>query len=132
MEDNSFRDPVPALKDGKHQRPIPTEWRAVLRDVVRAFAVHDYQINCGIPAVSPVSVETAQHIQNYIRDYGATLAELPEETWRTSVCIWSGGHWDVLIDLWTREEGQSDLVLAVQVTEDGSAFAFKIQMIYVP
>lgn len=64
--------------------------------------------------------------------YGARLASLPEEAWNTSVCQWMVGYWDVLVDLFTIDEGLSDLVLAVRVYEDGVGYSFKIQSVYVP
>jgi hypothetical protein len=57
---------------------------------------------------------------------------LPEETWKTSACQWMRGYWDVLVDLFTVEEGASDLALAVRVYEEGSAYAFDIQSVHVP
>src|SRR5687768_8157079 len=98
------------------QRPIPIAWRQTFREIVAAFAAADYRL-VAIPAAEPVSTETATQIQRYISDYGATLVPLPEETWESSVCIWAGSHWDTLIDLWTQEEGRSDLVLHAQVTD---------------
>jgi hypothetical protein len=41
-------------------------------------------------------------------------------------------HWDCLVDLWTAEEGCSDLALELEVRERGSRFEFRVIMIYVP
>lgn len=60
------------------------------------------------------------------------LIELPDETWESSICMWMGNHWDVLIDLWTEAEGRSDLVLSAQVTESDNSFVVNVDMIYVP
>jgi hypothetical protein len=43
-----------------------------------------------------------------------------------------GDHWDALIDLWTEEEGSSDLVLQVHVSEVDSEFLVTVNMVYVP
>jgi hypothetical protein len=99
---------------------------------VSAFVRHDYCLSAGVAGVLPVSAETAEHIASYIRDYGETLVELPEDTWKSSSCIWMGESWDVLVDLWTQGEGRSDLVLSVQVKEAGSDFAVEVYMVYVP
>jgi hypothetical protein len=114
------------------QRPIPLAWRQTFRDIVTAFIAGDYGLEVGVAAVEPVSVETATQIQDYVQDYGATLIELPEETWESSVCIWTGSNWDALIDLWTQEEGRSDLVLQTRVTESDSALSVKLHLVYVP
>ena len=124
--------PILAVKDEETERPIPTAWRPTIREIVRAFVNHDYQLRVGISQVAPVSTETAEHIRNYIQHYGETLTELPEETWKSSVCIWMGKHWDALIDLWTVSEGRSDLVLSLHVSETDGGFTFNIYMVYVP
>ena len=79
-----------------------------------------------------MSEETAEQIREYIHEYGAKLVELPAASWDTSVCIWTGDHWDALIDLWTEEEGRSDLVLQVRVSEAADGYAVTIHMVHVP
>lgn len=132
VEDVSQIDQVLAVRDGSAERPIPTAWRGVLQEVVAAFVAGDYGLERGVANVEPVSPETALHIRNYLQDYGATLVALPETSWSSSVCIWYGQHWDALVDLWTREEGHSDLVLHVQVTDGSPHFTVKIYLVYVP
>jgi hypothetical protein len=123
---------VLAVKDEDEQRPIPTAWRPVFREIVKAFVHHDYRLGGGVPGVAPVSAKTAKQIEAYIQDYGETLVELPEKTWASSVCIWMGRRWDVLIDLWTKGEGRSDLVLGARVTESKAGLVVRIEMVYVP
>jgi len=84
---------IVAVKDGTIEREIPSSWRSVLQDVVSAFAKEDYRLKTAIPGVEEVSVETAPHIRNSIRSYGATLIGLPNETWESSVCMWYGTYW---------------------------------------
>lgn len=79
-----------------------------------------------------MSDETAEHIRNSIRAYGAHLIELPDECWSTSVYIWMGSYWDVLVDLWTQEEGASDLVLGAKMLEDEGGYSVEVHMVYVP
>jgi hypothetical protein len=114
------------------ERPIPTAWRSVFRDVVRAFVAHDYLLAAGVPGVEGVSADSAAQMRNAVEDYGAELIELPDETWDSSVCVWYGTHWDVLVDLWSKAEGRSDLVLGARVTESGLGFTYRIQLVYVP
>jgi hypothetical protein len=132
MRDPDIGPEVLAIKDESNERPIPTAWRPVLRSIVSAFVKGDYGLSAEVPKVEPISPETQAHIQSYVEGYGATLVELPEETWESSVCIWTGSHWDAMIDLWTQEEGRSDLVLSARVTEARPEFRFKIHMVYVP
>ena len=123
---------VVAVKDGTQQRPVPTAWRPVFREIVDAFVARDYGLTGSVPGVEPVSTDKASQIREYVDGYGATLAGLSDETWESSVCIWYGTHWDALIDLWTEEEGRSDLVLHAKVSESGSGFSFSVYMVYVP
>jgi hypothetical protein len=123
---------VLAVKDEENQRPIPSAWRPVFREVVRSFSHHDYLVSAGVAGVAPISDDAAAQVAEYIQDYGETLIELPEETWDSSVCIWMGDRWDVLIDLWTLAEGRSDLVLRAEVLESGGSLVFHIGMVYVP
>lgn len=132
MIDQSKDIEVFAVMDGTFERPIPTTWRPMFCAIVAAFLEHDYLLKRGVPGVATVSQATADHIQQYIADYGATLVALPDETWDSSVCIWCGSHWDVLIDLWTREEGRSDLVLSAHVTEHHPGIVVEVHMVYVP
>jgi hypothetical protein len=123
---------VLAIKDEETERPIPSAWRSVIREIVSAFVRQDYRLSAGVPGVSSVSAETATQIKDYIQDYGETLIELPDETWNSSVCIWMGERWNALIDLWTLSEGRSDLVLRLDVSEADDGFVFHIYMVYVP
>jgi hypothetical protein len=93
---------------------------------------HDYFLTEGVPEVASVSAETATQIRESIHEYPAKLVSLPPATWETSVCIWMGDHWDILVDLWTEDEGRSDLVLQVRVSEVGSEYLMTIYMVYVP
>jgi hypothetical protein len=132
MAERKSDNEVPAVKDEDGQRPIPTAWRPVFRQIVQALVAKDYRLSAGIAGVAQVSAETAKQIEGYIEDYGETLVELPEKTWESSVCIWMGQDWDVLIDLWTMGEGRSDMVLSARVSESISGYQFRVEMVYVP
>jgi hypothetical protein len=123
---------VPVIKDSNSEGPIPSAWRPILKSIADAFAREDYLLNDGISGVAPISEETAEQVRDYIQDYGAKLVELPLQSWDTSVCIWMGDHWDVLVDLWTEDEGRSDLALEVKVSEVGSGCLVAVHMVYVP
>jgi hypothetical protein len=112
----------------EEQQSVPLEWRPTLRKVVAAFAEGDFALQ-GLAGVEPASASTGSHVREYLAGYGATLVSLPEETWESSVCIWSGHHWDVLIDLWTLEEGRSDLILHAHVATSGTV---SVHAVYVP
>jgi hypothetical protein len=123
---------VLAVKDASAQQAIPTSWRPVLAEVVSALRQGDYGLKAGVPGVKSVSAVTEVHIRESIRAYGATLVELPKESWESSVCMWYGTHWDALVDLWTKEEGRSDLVLSARIEEATNGYSFQVHMVYVP
>ena len=120
------------VKDVSAAHPVATAWRPVLCEIVRAFAHGDYGLIEAVAGVDALSHEAAEQIRAYVADYGATLVELPSDTWDTSCAQWMGEHWEVLVDLWTKEEGRSDLVLALKVVEVGDKPRFGIQLVYVP
>ncbi|MFK3865653.1 DUF7668 domain-containing protein [Pseudoalteromonas rhizosphaerae] len=127
-----IEDEVKAIKDEENELPIPTSWRPVFSEIVESFVKEDYLLSSGIIEVDPVSNETADQIKEYVQDYGEKLVSLSDGTWNSSVCIWMGSWWDVLIDLWTETEGRSDMVLSAKVFESDSGFKYSIQMVYVP
>jgi len=87
-----------------------------------------YALNEEVPGVAPVPAETGEQI----RDYGATLVPLDPETWESSVSLWMGDKWEVLVDIWMEEEGSGDLVLHLYVREHGSGYRFEVYLVYLP
>ena len=123
---------VPALKDQNQQQPVASAWRSTLEAIVEAIASGDFALRGGLPGVPALAPATAQQIEDYLADYGETLAELSDATWASSVSLWMGDHWDVLVDLWTEESGESDLAMSIRVFEDGGGFRFEVDGVYVP
>ncbi len=120
------------VKDEENELPVAEVWRPTIDTVVRRLAAGDFALEEAVAGVDPVSAETAKQIREYVEDYGATLAALDPETWKSSVSRWIGDKWEVLVDLWTEEEGQSDLVLHLSVREEGSGYRFEVYLVYVP
>jgi hypothetical protein len=120
------------LKATEVEGAVPLDWREVLTAIANAVASGDFSRLSLDARVAPVSQELAQRTRESVESYGATLTALPEETWQTSVCSWQVGHWSVLVDLWTIEEGCSDLVMQVRVTESEDRFLFTLYLVYVP
>lgn len=120
------------IKDEENELPIPHIWRSVFCQIVKSFSKNDYLINSTLPNVLPLSFDDAKLIQEYIESYGEKLAELPPTAWDSSIYLWMRSYWQVLIDLWTIGEGQSDLVLSAKVYEADKEYCFKVEMVYVP
>lgn len=127
--DNDFQS---ALKDEDAAHPIATEWRPSLKEIADALARENYALRGLTADVSPVSAQLANRMKSNVEAYGETLDDLPEETWKTSQALWMGEHWDVLLDLWTRESGPSDLVLHARVFETESGFRIEVTSVHVP
>lgn len=123
---------IPVEKNEEDELPIPHVWRPIFEEIVNTFVKKDYNLSAGIKNVNPVSDDTAEQIKEYIEDYGEELINLPEETWNTSVYICYGNYWNVIIDLFTKNEGLSDLVLNTEVREIDNAYVINIKLVYVP
>lgn len=119
-------------KNEEEELPIPHVWRPIFKNIVKAFVNKDYNLSLGVNNVNPVSHKTAEQIQEYIEDYGEELIDLSEETCDTSVYISYGDYWNVLIDLFTENEGLSDLVLNAEVREIDNNYVVDINLVYVP
>lgn len=123
--------PVPILRDEVQEHPVPSEWRSKLREIADALNDGNFNLH-GLECVEPLDEATAAGIARNIDAYGCSLTALPDESWDTSVCQWQLAYWEVLVDLFTVEEGRSDLVLHVNVFEEAGSFVFKVHFVYVP
>lgn len=100
--------------------------------IVKRLVSGDFLLE-GLSSVEPVDGRTREQVRTYLASYGETLIELPDATWESSVAQWMEGHWEVLIDLWTKEFGMSDLCLFVRVFEDsGGLFRIEVDSVNVP
>jgi hypothetical protein len=118
---------------GEEETPVPTQWRDVLSQVVDSLARRDAVLARDVGEVDPVSDQVRQQCLEALEDYGGVdLVALPQETWETSVASWRGRSWSCLVDLWTLQEGRSDLVMMVEVRESQGRYRFVPIMVYVP
>jgi len=114
------------------QVAVPGAWRQVLIDIVDAIRTGQDLTVLGVPQVRAISREDADRIRRNISSYGCQLVALPDAAWDTSVSQWMRGHWEVLVDLYTLEEGASDLVLSARVFETEGGYEFEVQSVHVP
>lgn len=128
---SSSNTPSP-VRDPDKAHPVAAAWRPTFQSVVDAFVGADYALSAGVPSVEPVSTDVAAHIRDSIADYGEELVSLPSDTWLTSSAQWMGSHWDVIIDLWTKSEGRSDLVLSARVMGSEGEPRISVELVYVP
>ena len=120
------------IKDESEAHPIADSWRPMLQEVVSALSKGDYSLDRHITGVRPVDYQVSDQIKNYVAEYGEKLTALPESTWETSCAQWMGGHWDVIVDLWTEGEGPSDLVLHGKMEEHNGEPSFTLGLVFVP
>lgn len=120
------------MKDAENEVPVPQAWRPTLRAIVESLGRRDTVLAAGVAAVDPLSVEATQRCLQAVDEYGdVTLIALPEETWNTSVVQWHGDRWGRLVDLWTAQEGRSDLVLEAMSSRTGLS-TDRVHSVYVP
>jgi len=97
---------------------VPERFRPALAAVVARLAAGDYE---GLKR-DGIDPYPDADLSYWIRDYGpagATIVPLPEEAWASADAFETvmPGEWAVVVDLWTREEGRSDLSMEATVTE---------------
>jgi hypothetical protein len=123
---------IPVVYDEETAFQVPTVWRETLIRIVEAFKNNDLSAISRIEGVQNIELEYLHEIAENVTDYGETLVSLPDETWETSQALWMGFRWDVIVDLFTEQEGRSDLILFIRVFETNGTFEYSIQDIYVP
>ncbi len=112
--------------------PIPTEWRAVIKSVADAIVFGKPFPNSQNISITDYPADISEINQSNIDDYPDDIGVLDEQTWKTSVYVWTGDRWEILLDLSTFCGETSDLVLHGQMFEEGAGFLFKPGLIYVP
>lgn len=121
-----------AIKDLVNEHPIASHWRPIIKLAADAFAKNDYGLEKPVDGIQTIPIDIALANKDYVSDYGEVLINLPEETWETSCAQWMGDYWEIIVDLFTENEGRSDLVLNGRVFEDSVSMSLEIGLIYVP
>ena len=112
--------------------PVPERFREVLSTVVDRIAAGDFE---GLKR-DGIDQRPDADLSLWIRGYGetgATILPLPNEAWAHAQA-WQNdeaGVWSVVIDLWTAEEGRSDLSLEATLIEAPSELLVQIDDIHV-
>lgn len=111
------------------EQPVPGRWRLILKQIADAFADGRVPMGDGIRSVEATVAEInfAQ-----IEDYPDATGPLRETSWETSICVWMGDHWQVLVDLSTVSGERSDLVLHAKVFDFDDRVEIEPGLIYVP
>jgi hypothetical protein len=112
---------------------VPARFRTALSEVVECLAALDYE-GLKRDGIDPLP---GSDLSAWIRNYGcagATIVPLPDKAWAEAdagLIDARPGQWWVVLPLWTREEGLSDLSLEATVTESGGGIVVVIDDIRV-
>ena len=72
---------------------------------------------------------TPSDLRRVVSEYGGTLVRLPEAAWSSvwvEAVVVEPNRFSVIVDLWTVEEGKSDLSLLIDAFRDGETFRVAI------
>jgi hypothetical protein len=111
--------------------PVPERFRPLLSRVVDLVAAGDVD---GLRRDPQITLADPDDPLYWVRDYPATVVSLPEEAWRFAGAFTAGGDgcpWYVHLDLWTAEEGRSDLTLEAEVREHRDGLVVEVENIHV-
>lgn len=111
---------------------VPTEWRDTIKAIVEDIRKVELRSRWINENRYTVDLQDVDSIYRNVNAYREELAPLPNKTWQTSICRWMDGHWLVLVDLFTAPRQISDLVLTLDVYEDGTAYCFDVRSVHVP
>ncbi len=114
-----------------HFNPIPERWRPPLWDVVHRLVIGEYAGLARDGFISYIQGPDDDSIGIAIEDYPWRLIDLPEEAWKYSD-HWPFDQpdiWYARVDLWTAEEGPSDLTLVATVHDDGMRVSVQIDRV---
>ena len=119
-------------KDENRELPVPLIWRDTLKAIANSFVERNFPSSNIKEKLSAFDHKII--IINYgnIDDYPDKLGLLGDATWQTSIYIWDGDYWRVLLDLSDVDGNTTDLVLHLKVRENGNDFLFEPYLIYVP
>lgn len=111
--------------------PIPVRFRPLIAGVAARLAAGDYE---GIVADGLVR-EGHHDFALFVREYPASLVPLPPEAWVTeqanAIPLNDGSGWAFVIDLYTKEEGRSDLSMEGLLFDDDNGPRLLIHNIHV-
>lgn len=119
-------------KNEEIEQEIPVEWQPIIIEIVEDVVNRNLRPRNVSGCEVSIDPDEIEHIYQNVDHYGDTLVSLSEDSWQTSICRWMGSYWHLLIDLFTAEEGLSDLVLFIDVYEHESSNSFKIRSLHVP
>lgn len=105
-----------------------------VRDAVNKIVGHLLQKDYDAMVKSRLlTQDVSAHVQDEVGHYGRTLIELPESAFTSAHEYDLGGNqYRLEIQLWTKEEGESDLTLIVEITrQEAGHFTIQVNDVHV-
>lgn len=116
------------------EEPVPQKWRPAITAVIDRLVAKDYVGLARDGFVSYTDDPQDASIGMWIEDYPSRLVPLPDEAWQYS----GHGPWPdtpdaawIVVELWTAEEGRSDLSLEGSVREVNGEIVVSIDSVHV-
>ena len=122
----------PVNKIMNQELPVPNAWRPALKALADCLVLKSPIQSVAEFIIDDIDEESLLISYGNIDDYPDTLGPLAAASWESSICVWSEGYWQLLVDLTTETGDVSDLVFHAKVTERGSAYSIEPGLIYVP
>lgn len=111
---------------------IPKKLIPALKDVVHELVVGNF---AKLEADGRAGRLSAEDLRQVLEDYGRTFVDLPDEAFEVgggAVPLANENEtWGVDLDLWTKEEGQSDLTLTMTVRDTDKGIVIEIDDLHV-
>ncbi|WP_194903818.1 DUF7668 domain-containing protein [Catenulispora rubra] len=112
--------------------PVPERFRPVLEQIAERIAAGDY--DCLTRDFSPYADAPVHDLGVWARDYPATFVAFPPEAWQYAHVFHDRerGEWMIDIELWSVEEGRSDMMLETVIREHDGQVQVEIRDLRVP
>lgn len=123
---------VPVSKSEDQELPVPAAWRPALGALADAMVEKTALDPIEGFVISAIEDGLLEISRSNIEDYPDKLGPLTKESWKSSICVWDGRCWEVLVDLTTDGGDVSDLVMHAKITECGDDYFIEPGLIYVP
>ena len=120
------------VKDEENELPIPVVWRDTILALGQCLNVRDFRFETAPENVDRLSADCAETSRYQINSYGCAKVKISDQSWDSSIYIFTGNHWELLVDLIDTNGNSTDLVLPIQVEESETGYVFKPGFIFVP
>lgn len=123
---------IPIEKNTDKELPVPTLWRAALKELADSFVYDEFNSLKSTFLVRAIDNDIVKINKNNIEKYPDQIGLLMQKSWDTSIYVWTGKDWVVSVDLSTSDGETSDLVLHTIVREVAGSYNIEAGLIYVP